>query len=456
MNALWLEPSHGKGVFVQAISSLGVPRKRIVAIDIDGCFSPLDELADVRRGIDFLEWATKTTLRFNRIVGNPPYVAISRLSERLRQSALSVVDLNDATIPASANLWYAFVLASIRLLSIGGSLAFVLPSAAEFADYSAHIRNNITEQFARLDLFRCARPLFENVQEGTLVALARGFRGGPGLVRRRSFPSRQALIEGLRISHDLPGHKCPSKLRPLCSKTVQLQSVARISIGGVTGDASFFLMNDSRREQLELPIAAVRRVVSKAKHLRSAMLDDEEWASLKKNDERVWLFHPSPALLKHPAVRRYMRLGSDKGGCHRDALKIRFRRPWYRTPMPPKPDAFLSGMSQMTPWICINGTRNVTATNTLYVIRFQTRNTEEWYKWCLAMLSSKAWNQIRRIGRRYPDGLLKWEPGNLGTVELPNSSIERNFKSLYRQAIDALYAKDLRLARDIADSALLP
>ena len=31
--ALWLEPSHGTGVFIDAIARLGAPKERIVAID---------------------------------------------------------------------------------------------------------------------------------------------------------------------------------------------------------------------------------------------------------------------------------------------------------------------------------------------------------------------------------------------------------------------------------------
>jgi len=52
-----------------------------------------------------------------------------------RNSAASTLDLNGEAIRKGAKLWYAFVLASVRLLRTGGCLAFVLPSAGEFADY---------------------------------------------------------------------------------------------------------------------------------------------------------------------------------------------------------------------------------------------------------------------------------------------------------------------------------
>lgn len=132
--ALWLEPSHGTGVFINAIARLGTPKERIVALDLDRTSSPADGLATTLRGVDFLRWANQTELRFDRIVGNPPFIAINRLPQTLQNSAVSVPDFNGRLIGRGANVWYAFVLASLRLLKPGGHLAFVLPSAAEFAN----------------------------------------------------------------------------------------------------------------------------------------------------------------------------------------------------------------------------------------------------------------------------------------------------------------------------------
>jgi methylase of polypeptide subunit release factors len=168
---MWLEPSHGTGVFVEAISRLGVRKDKIFAVDLDPVTSAADGLATTSRGVDFLRWAVDTERRFDRIVGNPPFIAIRRLPPSLQKSAASVLDLNGRPVGRGANVWYSFVLASLRLLKPGGCLAFVLPSAAEYADYSASIRHAMRDTFGSLELYRCEHPLFENVQEGTLVAV---------------------------------------------------------------------------------------------------------------------------------------------------------------------------------------------------------------------------------------------------------------------------------------------
>jgi adenine-specific DNA-methyltransferase len=452
--ASWLEPSHGTGVFIDAIAQLGVQKERVVAIDLDRTSSGADRLATTFRGIDFLRWANHTEWQFDRIVGNPPFIAINRLPQSLQKSAASVLDSNDRPIGHGANVWYAFVLASIRLLKPGGHLAFVLPSAAEFANYSASIRQTVRDTFNSLEVYRCKRPLFNNVQEGTLVAVARGYRAPPCKVTRKYFETREGLIHGLSKSGRQNGHRCPSGNAESSGLTVTLNQVAEIRLGGVTGDASYFLMNEERRRTLKLPKSALIPVVSKARHLQYSSLRIKEWDKLKSSGQRIWLFNPPSRTTKHPKVKHYFELADDAGGCNRNAYKVTIREPWYRTPMPKAPDAFLSGMSQYGPWLSINEMDGLNATNTLYVVTFRSRNRRAWYRWALALLSSTAQRQIRRIGRRYADGLIKYEPGALGKIELPALKEDADHRSLYARAVGALLAEDLRMAKDIADSVI--
>jgi len=451
-HAVWLEPSHGKGAFVEAISLLGAAKSRIVAVDLDPTLASADRLATTLRGVDFLRWATKTERRFDRIVANPPFVSISQLPRSLQRVASSVPDFSGQSIGRGANLWYAFILASLRLLRRDGSLAFVLPSSAEFADYSLEMRQLAAGQFGKLELYRCMRPLFDEVQEGTLVVVARNYGFGPGFVRKRSYPTRAGLIQGLSESGRVIGHRCPTNQVPRPNDTVVLGSLATIGLGGVTGDAAFFLMNEERRVKLGIPISALTPVVSKAKHLQASSLTREKWRALKAEGARIWLLNPTDRMAQDANVKRYLRLDERDGGCRRDAYKVSIRTPWFRTPMPSIPDAFLSGMSAHGPWLCINEAQRVNATNTLYVVRFLDRSRINWYMWALALLSSEVRRQIRRIGRRYPDGLVKYEPGALTQIALRKPRPQRDYKSLYDRAVTALLAGDVASAKEIADS----
>jgi hypothetical protein len=225
-------------------------------------------------------------------------------------------------------------------------------------------------------------------------------------------------------------------------------------LGGVTGDASFFLMDEETRKGLRLPTSAFTPVISKARHLRFPYLEREQWNELKNADERVWLFNPTPLLVRQDSrVKNY--LYPREGGCNREAYKVASRKPWYRTPLLTRADAFLSGMSQYGPWLCVNEFPKLRATNTLYVLSFLGQYGEERYMWALALLTSIAQRQIRGIGRHYADGLVKYEPGALGDVELPRLQPNANHRLLYERAVTSLLNSDLTTAKDIADSVRL-
>jgi hypothetical protein len=262
------------------------------------------------------------------------------------------------------------------------------------------------------------------------------------------------MIEALALSGKLAGRPCRVKPAKASAAMVPLKSIARIRLGGVTGDASYFLMDEKKRQSLRLPTSALTPVVSKARHLRFACLERQQWNELKNSDERIWLFNPKPLLTRQNSrVKGY--LYPKEGGCNREAYKIAGRQPWYRTPLLSRADAFMSGMGQHGPWLCINEMPDLRATNTLYVVSLLRQHRQDRYMWALALLSSIAQRQLRGIGRHYADGLIKYEPGPLGEIELPRLRPNADHRFLYQQAVTALLSLDPAVAKDIADSVRL-
>jgi adenine-specific DNA-methyltransferase len=450
--AVWLEPSHGRGAFVRALADIGVPNSRITAMDLDPTPSEADQLAQTTRAIDFIDWATTTGKRFDRIVGNPPYVAINRLENGMREAAARVTGPDCRPIGVGSNMWYAFVLCSLRLLKFGGTLAFVLPSAAEYADYSASIRDALRGNFESLELYRCRRPLFEGVQEGTVVAVARGHGKGPCRFRRRVFRTPKELVSALMTRRIKASRQCPRTCAAASADVQTLGDVAEIRLGGVTGDVRYFLMTESQREEWNLPEAALTPVLTRARHLRAGVITRRVWNALQRADERVWLFNPDDAAARDEVVRRRLMLDIEEGGCRRSAYKVASRSPWYRTPLPDAPHGFMSGMGASGPWIALNAMPTLNATNTLYVVTFRTAiRLDERFQIAMSLLTSDVHRQFRRSARRYADGLLKHEPGSLTRVSLPQMKRDFDYRLLYSRAVGLLLDGNLAGARQVAD-----
>jgi len=229
--------------------------------------------------------------------------------------------------------------------------------------------------------------------------------------------------------------------------------VANVRLGGVTGDAEYFLLTESERKAAGLPSQACTPVVSRSRHVKSAAIDIDSWRRLRDRDERVWLFNPTDDILEDPAVQRRLNLDPSAGGCNRNAFKVAMRDPWYRTPMPRVPDAFISGMQSQGPWLTLNMMPKLNATNTLYVVNFvDTVSVEERFAIALGFLTTKVRKQLVRKARRYADGLWKYEPGTLLTVSIPDITSCGDCRNLYFRAIDALLKDDSATAQRLADS----
>jgi len=134
---LWLDPCMGPGVFIACLKDQGIQKDKIVGIDIDPNTGAEDASATAVRGVDFFQWCASTTQKFDRIVANPPYVAIRRLHPELKQSLKPFETANDASFSARSNYWCAFLSASMRVLANQGCLAFVLPAAWDYAHYAS-------------------------------------------------------------------------------------------------------------------------------------------------------------------------------------------------------------------------------------------------------------------------------------------------------------------------------
>ena len=450
----WLEPCVGHGVFLHALAKVGVQPNRITAFDLDSERSPTDDFAKTYRNTDFIAWALRTHHQFDRIIGNPPYVALRRLPPILRDVALSVPGPEDKPVGIGSNYWFAFFCASLRLLRPGGGIGFVLPAAWDFATYAAALRNYVHGHFSRIEIHRTHKQMFAGVQDGCIVILADGYGIANDTSLRFEHDTLEALVSILQNSRVRSALSVPhQRSAPLVStKDMRVNDILEIRLGGVTGDADFFLLTETERRTRHLPVVCLRPVLSKARHLVSAEIGKSVWDELRRTNERIWLFYPSSRVLGNPAVQHYLQLDAACGGCHRDRYKIKSREPWYQTPLPHRVDGFISGMSQFGPWISLNNMARLTATNTLYTVQFRKPQTlEQKAAWALSLLTSYTQQAMKPLSRVYADGLVKYEPGDLLSLPLLVPHDVRGARTFYAKAVSLLLRGNRREAQEIAD-----
>jgi hypothetical protein len=233
---------------------------------------------------------------------------------------------------------------------------------------------------------------------------------------------------------------------------VRLGEVMKVTIGCVTGDVQYFLLRESRRIQLGLPIRALCPVLTRARHLKTASVTDVYWNKLRDADERVWLFRPESRDADVPSIRRYLRLGVKKGGCNRNNFKVRNRQTWYQPQVPWEMDGFLSGTSQFGPWISLNQSATLSVTNTLYCVKFVKHTSRnERAAWALSLFTREFREQYVRRARTYPEGLVKIEPGDLAdlTLRCPPDDCKGAYRA-YQDAVRLMLKNGRSAAEKVA------
>jgi hypothetical protein len=315
----------------------------------------------------------------------------------------------------------------------------------------------VLNNFSSVTVHRCQRPLFANVQEGAVVLIAKGYGSRCASPLRFDYSNGTALVAALNLNRN--GAKpngakhatSQSGIFTVGSSEVTFADLFDVKLGGVTGDSHYFLLTETRRRELQLPERACTPVVSRAAQLEAATITLTNWNALKEDGHRVWLFSPSRDDLQLKSVRRYLRLSPTEGGCNHAAFKIRNRDPWYMVALPTRVDGFLSGMAKHGPWISWRSMRNLTATNTLYVVTCKERMSKvERCAWSIALLTTQARFAAKVLGRRYADGLVKYEPGDLKRVPLPRPLSTRDAEENYRRIVQMLLSGEHRQAESEA------
>jgi len=111
----------------------------------------------------------------------------------------------------------------------------------------------------------------------------------------------------------------------------------------------------------------------------------------------------------------------------------------------------MSGMTLDGPQISVRSMDELTATNTLYVTTFKEFATR--FEVALGFLASSVWAQAQALRRRYPDGLLKLEPGELASLRLVPLRMKGS-KACYVEAAAAIRAGQAFAVRDEIDALL--
>jgi adenine-specific DNA methylase len=435
-----LEPSCGEAAFLLAaarrLQALGAPPGGLHGTELHEAstaaaarrLADAGYRADLRTG-DF--FARPPRPEFEAVVGNPPYVRYQGFSGEARSAAREAALRAGVRLSALASSWAAFTVHAALFLTPGGRLGLVLPAELLSVNYAAEVRAFLMRRFARVRLVLFTERVFPGVQEEVVLLQAEG-RGPTGHCELHQVRDLAELVSSRRPASSWvparPGGKWTDALMPPEARALYtrvsgeagvgaLHDWGETTLGAVTGNNRYFALPAARVRALGLSESDVLPMSpTGSRHLRHRLeLTAADWAHLGEAGSPVWLFRPGGA--PSAAARRYIAQGLALGV--QDAYKCRVRDPWWRTPVVPPPDLFVTYMNADTPRLVGNpaGVHHLNSVHGLYLHEAVDEPVRPLLP--LASLNSMTLLGAETVGRAYGGGLLKLEPREADLLPVP-------------------------------------
>jgi adenine-specific DNA-methyltransferase len=161
-----LEPSAGDGRFIRAMQEDAC---ELTAIEIEPAKADkIKNLSNQKATVycdDYLRFALTHEDRYDLIIGNPPYISKKKMEIDQRESSIAL--LQSIGLPTSIfqNLWVAFIIASIKLLSDNGAIFFILPFEFLQVQYAEKLRVYIEERFNTIEIITFTEKIFKEIEQ---------------------------------------------------------------------------------------------------------------------------------------------------------------------------------------------------------------------------------------------------------------------------------------------------
>lgn len=483
-----LEPSCGDGNFLESMAQTYRERgledrdrisRQICAIEFDPeearkAQERLESLGipaggAVRNG-DFFSYCRNFIdggVRFEAIVGNPPFIRYQSFMEEHRKLAFEIMQEAGLTPNRFTNAWVPFLIASSLLLTDKGRMGMVVPAELFQVGYAAQTRLFLSDYFRKLTIITFKKLVFSEINQEVVLLLCEkdGDRhSGIRVVELEEMGDLQAFdpkdlsnIELKPLDHTsekwtqyyLTADEITLLRKWRTHPEIAVSGdILDVDVGVVTGLNEFFALNELQVAKNKLG-AHTKRIITKSAHLEGVVMTEEDWADNVARQYATALLHLPNVPFSEQAeeVRQYI-VSGEKQGVH-TGYKCRIRKNWFVVPSVWVPDAFMLRQVHSYPKIILNEAQ-ATCTDTVHRVRF--KEGYEGARVSAAFLNSLTLAFSEVTGRSYGAGVLTFEPSESESLPLPLRGADK----LDVEQIDQLIRFNrIEEVLEITDKALL-
>jgi adenine-specific DNA-methyltransferase len=433
-----LEPSVGDGAFVDELSKIKNLEILLTALDINK-----DELnkASLKWNskkssflkTDFLEYSTNT--KYSVIIGNPPYVKKSILTQKQIELSKEIHFNENLTEASVKNIWTTFLVKSNTLLSKNGILAFVLPSELLQVKFAEEIREYLKKEFERIEIFTFNDLMFECKGQDTIVLFAfkKSDLKGEFFANIDSKETLESESFSLKNNNLLVSSKVKWTHHFLTSdeltfidnlkkklKTVNDYSDSKPGI--VTAANKFFIIDKETEKQFNLS-RYTKPIIQKGFFVNgSVVFNDNDIQILEKNNKPTRLLQLNDNDNVSEQLREYLKIGEAEEIPSR--YKCRIRNNWFVIPnISEKPDAFFFKRSHLYPKLLKNDS-NAFVTDSAYKVEM--KNGYDLNSFIFSFYNTLTLLLSEIEGRYYGGGVLELTPSEFKKLPIPYHEISNS------------------------------
>lgn len=435
-----LEPSCGDGVFLDAIIDKGSIEKYtcIDAIEIEET-----EAKKVKEKMksygninvihqDFFDFysTNKETVKYDLILGNPPYIRYQYLEEYQRELMAEILTSQGMKANKLVNTWVGFIVSCVNLLSHYGKIAFVIPAEILQVAYAEDLRLFLADHLSKITLVTFEELVFPDIEQEIVVFI--GEKGdeekGIKIVELNNLQDLEHFdfeandFQKMQHVHEKWTKYFTNVEENILVKSIRedkrfqkLSDIALINVGITTGNNKYFSVTKETVERYHLQ-DVVRPLIGRSAHASSIYFTREDWLENVNENKAAYLIDfPDSDYTKYPDMhKKYIEEGEERG--EHTGYKCSIRDRWYRIPSIWVPDAFFLRRNNLYPKFVLNQCSAV-STDTMHRIKFNEDMEPE--RAILSYYNSISFAFTELCGRSYGGGVLEILPGEVGNIIVP-------------------------------------
>jgi adenine-specific DNA-methyltransferase len=484
-NDLVLEPSCGDGNFIEAairrFNDLGLEGEslygRIKGIELISHealkASNRASLYGLNRDTivnnDFFSFiSNQANIRYNAIVGNPPFIRYQNFPPEHRDIAIKMMEDLGFKPNKLTNIWVPFLVISSSLLTKNGRLGMVIPAELFQVKYAEQTRIFLSKFFERITIVTFKKLVFDGIQQEVVLMLCEKSVTHAHGIRVLQLDDLDQLsdinfnevseTEVVDIQHDTEkwtkyflSPKEIDFLRAIkdSNRIPLAKNILDADVGIVTGRNEFFMLKQSQVEEWNLQDITTK-VVSKSNQLSGIIFNNADFDANADKNLPNQLFLPQNVEIEKldKNSQKYIEYG-EENEFHK-GYKCRIRKKWYITPSLWIPQGFALRQVHRYPKLVLNNVE-ASSTDTIHRLRFISEEySPESITICFLNSLTFAFSEI--TGRSYGGGVMTFEPTEIEELLIPvveNHGIDVN-------VIDELIREDrIEEVLDIVDKKVL-